>query len=60
MKKDLFILIIILFSFLVFSQNVGIGTDSPAAKLTIKGNYSDPLIQGATSNGLLRISPGSN
>jgi hypothetical protein len=40
-----------------FSKNVGIGTDSPAAKLTIKGIYSDPIIPGNTSNGILRISP---
>jgi uncharacterized protein (TIGR02145 family) len=55
MKKHLFFLLVILSPIIVFSQNVGVGTDSPAAKLTIKGNYGDPLIPGITSNGILRI-----
>jgi uncharacterized protein (TIGR02145 family) len=56
MKKYLFILLIILFPVLIFSQNVGIGTNTPVAKLDIFGIYNDPIIPGITSNGILRIS----
>jgi hypothetical protein len=55
MRKYLFILFIILCPVLIISQNVGVGTDSPVAKLDIDGDYTDPLIPGITSNGILRI-----
>ncbi|MFT6334516.1 MAG: hypothetical protein ACI86M_001283 [Saprospiraceae bacterium] len=38
MKKYLFILLIILCPVLIFSQNVGIGTDNPSEKLEVAGN----------------------
>jgi len=34
---------------------VGIGTNSPVAKLNLVGPYGDPLIPGTNSNGILRI-----
>jgi hypothetical protein len=60
MKKHLYILLILVSPIFAFSKNVGIGTDSPAAKLTIKGIYSDPIIPGNISTGILRISPDLN
>jgi hypothetical protein len=56
MKKHVFLLIFFLFPVLIFSQNVGIGTNTPVAKLDIFGIYNDPIIPGITSNGILRIS----
>ncbi len=38
MKKYLFILLIILCPVLIFSQNVGIGTDNSSEKLEVDGN----------------------
>lgn len=38
-----------------FCQNVGIGTTSPPADLTVEGNGSSPAIPGGTSNGVFRI-----
>lgn len=53
-----------LFSFLislhVYSQNIGIGTTSPPAKLTVQGNRTSPAIPGVTSNGVFRIGVASN
>ena len=41
-------------------NRVGIGTDSPLAKLNVLGGYTDPLIPGNTSNGILRIGAAFN
>jgi uncharacterized protein (TIGR02145 family) len=60
MKNQIYIILILLFPLFAFSQNVGIGTISPMAKLTIGGVYSDPLIPSVTSNGILRIGPTAN
>lgn len=60
MKKHVYLFSILFFPILVFGQNVGVGTLSPEAKLTIQGTYSYPLIPGNNSNGILRIGPGSN
>ena len=57
MRKYLFILLIILCPLFAFSQNVGVGTITPVAKLDIDGDYAEPLIPGITSNGILRIGP---
>ena len=42
------------------TDNVGIGTAAPSTKLEILGGYTDPLIPGNTSNGILRIGAAYN
>ena len=60
MKNQIYIILILLFPLFAFSQNVGIGTISPVAKLTIGGVHSDPLVPSGTSNGILRIGASGN
>ena len=38
------------------SQNAGIGTTAPVSKLEIRGIYQNPIIPGATSAGMIRLS----
>jgi len=40
MKKGVFAIAILLMSYISFSQNVGIGTTSPAEKLDVNGNVN--------------------
>ena len=42
------------------SQNVGIGTDSPGARIDIKGVAGSPATSGTTQNGILRIQNATN
>jgi uncharacterized protein (TIGR02145 family) len=55
MRKHFYIFLVILCPLFAFSQNVGVGTNSPVAKVHIMGPYGTPLIPGNTSNGILRI-----
>ncbi len=42
------------------AQNVGVGTATSPARLTIQGDYSSPSIPGSTSTGVLRVGVSSN
>jgi uncharacterized protein (TIGR02145 family) len=56
MTKYFYVIIILICPIYLFGQNIGVGIESPVAKLHLKSSYSDPLIPGGTSNGILRIS----
>lgn len=60
MKKLLLPLLAILFITVAHSQNVGIGTTTPPAKLTVIGTGNNASIPGATSTGIFRIGVSSN
>ncbi len=56
MQKYLFLSSFLLFSWVVFSQNVGIGTSQPFSKLTVRGNASigaSYINTSAPANGLI-------
>jgi hypothetical protein len=56
MKKQFYLLGLLLFPFFIQAQNVGIGTTTPVTKLTVVTTVgSTPSIPGATSNGIFRI-----
>jgi uncharacterized protein (TIGR02145 family) len=60
MKKLLFFFIALPFIYFVQAQNVGIGTTTPAAKLTVNGTGNNASIPGPASTGVLRIGISSN
>lgn len=55
MKKLFYIFLILVTPLFLFSQNVGIGVDSPMAKLHVAGSSSDATIPGDNSGSILRL-----
>ncbi len=55
------IMVILTLAFLQNTQaqtgNVGVGTTTPPARLSVQGVHSDPLVPGVTSVGVLRVGP---
>jgi len=60
MKKHLFIFLVFLCPIYVFSQNVGIGTNSPSYILDIKSNTSDKLRLKSTAGDFDIVLDGAN
>jgi hypothetical protein len=56
MTKHFYVIIILICPIFLFGQNIGVGINSPVAKLHLKSLYSGPLIPTNASNGILRIS----
>jgi uncharacterized protein (TIGR02145 family) len=53
--KHLLFISLLLTTVCTNAQNVGIGTPTPPAKLTVLGSSSNPAIPNTTSNGIFRI-----
>lgn len=60
MKTVFVTLVLFLFIKDIGAQNVGVGTVTPPAKLTIQGSNNNPSIPGTSSTGILRISGTEN
>ena len=60
MRNLFFVVASLLFISMAQGQNVGIGTTTPPAKLTVIGSPSNPYIPNTTSTGLFRIGVSPN
>ena len=60
MKLNFILLLLVFFSALSQAQNVGVGTTTPAARLTVNGSANNPSIPNNTSTGVFRIGVSAN